>query len=106
MLGITQDNFNVGSVDVGILTFNWDDAGGQTLPDTTAIFDVCFRLTGDPEECFPVGVTGDASVTTINGRGDVKLVDLERYVFAIPLLLKKSLLHRLLVRIRMMEPSL
>jgi gliding motility-associated-like protein len=75
VLGITQGNFNFGSTDVGLLGFNWDDAGGQTLPDTTAIFDVCFRLLGAPEDCYPVSVTPDAEVTTVNGRGDVKLVD-------------------------------
>ncbi len=75
VLGITQDNFNLASVDVGLLTFNWDDPSGQTLTDTTAIFDVCFTLIGAPEECYPVGVNSGATVTTVNGRGDVKLVD-------------------------------
>ncbi len=75
VLGIAQDNFNTASTGVGLLTFDWEDLNGATLPDTTAIFDVCFKLNGLPDNCYPVGVNPNATVTTINGRGDVKLVD-------------------------------
>lgn len=74
-LTLTDDNFITASTDVGVLTFDWEDLTGQTLTDTTNIFDVCFELTGAPEECYPVSVNPDPVVSTLQGRGDLKTVE-------------------------------
>ncbi|MEL7119801.1 MAG: gliding motility-associated C-terminal domain-containing protein, partial [Bacteroidota bacterium] len=75
VLGLSDANFNTASTNVGILNFQFQDVLGASLPDTSTLFDVCFNLIGAPEGCYTISVNPDPVVETINGRGDLKLVE-------------------------------
>jgi gliding motility-associated-like protein len=67
-------NFNTTSAKVGILGFDWQNVAGQTLTDSTKIFDVCYAILGRPNSiCNPIEVKSapSPSVTTKAGAGSV-----------------------------------
>lgn len=48
---------NIQEVETGIVSFIWSNlnAEGQSLPDGTVIFSLCFNACGDPNECEELG---------------------------------------------------
>ncbi|GAB4246762.1 MAG: hypothetical protein Kow0027_08010 [Saprospiraceae bacterium] len=55
MSGLTQANFNTAqAVSLGIIGFEWLDNNGLDIPDQTVIFELCFRVLGDPGDCASV----------------------------------------------------
>lgn len=59
MAGLTQANFNTAqAVSLGIIGFEWLDNNGLDIPDGTVIFELCFRVMGDPGDCANVIFTG------------------------------------------------
>lgn len=52
LVGLTQANFNTAQANsLGIIGFEWSNNSGVDIPDQTAIFELCFRVIGDPGEC-------------------------------------------------------
>ncbi len=49
-------NFGVGSCAVGVITVQWLNVGGNTLPDSTVLFELCFPLVGPPDGCYNVQI--------------------------------------------------
>lgn len=58
--GATQANFNTGLVDGGGLIFEWTSGSPVTVPDTEAIFEVCFTpaTTATPGQCDQLDALG------------------------------------------------
>jgi len=67
-------NFTTGSFDAsnatsGNLTIDWaatNQVLGTTVPDGTEIFELCFKLIGDPNDCSPVTVSSYPTEVIIN----------------------------------------
>lgn len=52
MAGLSQANFNTAQAgSLGIIGFEWLDNNGLDIPDGTVIFELCFRVIGDPNDC-------------------------------------------------------
>ncbi len=66
-------NFGTGSVDVGLLSFNFEDAAGVDLADSTVIFEICYLLLGPKNECHEITLTNDQAVNTLDGEGSIQL---------------------------------
>jgi gliding motility-associated-like protein len=45
------------ALSLGVLGVEWENQPGVTRPDGIKIFDVCFRILGDPGECTPISFT-------------------------------------------------
>jgi len=79
----SNSNFDFASSDVGILTLSWNDLSGQgvTLPDSTVIFRVCFRLIGSANSCSDVGFAEDPLgifvTSTFSGGQDIGLINMD-----------------------------
>ena len=74
--GLQASNFKTANTGVGVLDFLWTGptaAAGVTLPDSTAIFEVCFMPIGTAGKCVPVEITArpNPSATTATGPGSV-----------------------------------
>ncbi|MBK7872256.1 MAG: gliding motility-associated C-terminal domain-containing protein [Saprospiraceae bacterium] len=70
--GASLSNFGLIGVDFGTLTFDWETNNAATLPDNTVIFQACFELTGDPQNCEELlvidnPIEAEAITTTSNG---------------------------------------
>ncbi len=59
--GLGKDNFGTQKAEQGRLTFLWLDMSlrGLTLPDGHSLFQVCFRITGNPGQSSYVAITGE-----------------------------------------------
>ncbi len=42
---------------LGVLGVEWENQPGVTRPDGTKIFDLCFKILGDPGDCTPISFT-------------------------------------------------
>lgn len=54
----TISNFSLTGVMGGSLFFDWTPSTGQTLPDQTVIFQLCFTPVGPPQQCDVLEVVG------------------------------------------------
>lgn len=62
-------NFNTSNAADGDLTIDWAAANqvlGQSLADGSSLFELCFKLVGDPSECSPVSISGYPQNIIIN----------------------------------------
>lgn len=59
--GLTNSNFDFARTGVGILSVSWTDDTGQglNLPDSTSLFQVCFKIVGDANQCTAFGFAKD-----------------------------------------------
>ncbi len=69
----TADDFGgFAGVESGTLFFDWEPSQAYSLPDGTALFEVCFKMLGDPGECDDLQVVelplvSEAISSTSNG---------------------------------------
>lgn len=65
--------FDETSANVGSIAASFSSASPLAIPDQTEVFEVCFNLIGDPDNCYPVEIEGTPTptVTTSNGPGSV-----------------------------------
>lgn len=70
-----QEGVSLGttSADVGLIEFDWEDPTGQSLADSTTIFEVCYAVVGAPDTCADITVEFDPipAVTTLTGAGSI-----------------------------------
>lgn len=66
-------NFGDNSVDVGLLSFNYENPAGESLADSTVIFELCFVLLGPKNECHDISLTNEQTANTLDGEGSVQL---------------------------------
>jgi gliding motility-associated-like protein len=64
-------NISPGGSPVGATTFDFNEAAGVTLADSTVIFEMCFELIGPADTCFALGINDGAIVNTLNGTGSL-----------------------------------
>lgn len=57
--GASLSNFGLFGVDNGSLTFDWESASPVSVPDNTVIFQACFEMTGQPQDCQDLIVLDD-----------------------------------------------
>jgi hypothetical protein len=80
-----NNNFNSNDANNGVITLSWtaiDSDNGQSIPDETAIFELCFTAVGDLGVCTNLSFSGTPSpVEVINSDGtDVGLQDLSQQI--------------------------
>jgi len=68
----TAANFDISNQSVGVICVDWTD-GPATIPDSTAVFEVCYELIGEPRDCYPISIVDDPDpvVTTVDGDGSL-----------------------------------
>lgn len=59
----TLANFGLLGVESGSFTFQWTPSQAHTVPDNTVIFDACFEMIGDPQDCQDLSVVNEPLVT-------------------------------------------
>jgi gliding motility-associated-like protein len=66
-------NVELGGQPVGNTCFSFNEPGGLSLPDSTVIFEMCFRLLGPGDTCYTVAAstTPQPVVETVNGPGSL-----------------------------------
>ena len=71
-------NFDVSAVSSGVLEFNWLNAAGKTLADSTILFSVCYKVIGDADTCYLIKVdkAPPSTVTTLTGPGQLFFKDI------------------------------
>jgi gliding motility-associated-like protein len=55
-------SYNDSDANLGVITVDWNNlpaGNGQSLPNGTVIFSLCFDLIGDPAECSDIEITGN-----------------------------------------------
>ncbi len=68
----TGANFVVGSTPVGLLEVDWANPAGESLADSTTLFEVCFEPIGEPDQCYPIEMNDQTIVNLLNGiDGDI-----------------------------------
>jgi gliding motility-associated-like protein len=65
LVDLAASNFGISNVSNGVITFSWLDSttGGVTVPDNTAIYEICFKAIGNVGDVSPV--TFSSNPTTI-----------------------------------------
>lgn len=74
LITFNEGNFDESSSDVGLLSVNWSNPAGETLADSTTLFDLCFEPIGEADECFEVSLSDspESDVTLLNNvDGDI-----------------------------------
>ena len=69
-----ENNFQESSSPVGLLEVDWTNLAGETLPDSTRLFDVCFEPIGGAGDCIPIELSDEpAPIVNLlnNADGDV-----------------------------------
>jgi len=64
-------NVNTSGFPVGTAQFDFTDAAGLSLMDSTVIFEMCFELIGPADTCYTLDVGDDSVVGTTNGEGSL-----------------------------------
>ncbi|NJK83103.1 MAG: hypothetical protein HC912_04070 [Saprospiraceae bacterium] len=57
LAGLTAGSFDLSLSDIGVLGINWQDTTGVTLPDGTAILELCLRAVGNREACTRIDIS-------------------------------------------------
>jgi len=59
LTGLSAANFDESNIGFGAICLTWTAPGGvgETLPDGTGLFDICFTAIGDPFECSAISFT-------------------------------------------------
>lgn len=72
--GLTASNFNTTNAPSGLLTLSWQNPSGQTLPDATVLYSICFQAKatapqGECAEIFFSEVPNPPAATTTTSNG-------------------------------------
>ncbi len=58
LTGLSASNFDISFIGFGAICLSWTAPGaGETLPDGTTLFEICFNAIGDPFECSTLSFT-------------------------------------------------
>lgn len=58
LAGLSQSNFNTTQAgNLGVMSVDWSNAAGVSVPDGVSIFTACFQLLGDPNDCSTIEFT-------------------------------------------------
>jgi large repetitive protein len=70
-------NIELGGQPVGNTCFSFNEPGGLSLPDSTVIFEMCFRTLGPADSCYIVSASSapQPMVETVNGTGSLLDID-------------------------------
>jgi gliding motility-associated-like protein len=66
-------NFETNSTGVGLLGFNYQDADGATLADSTVLFEICYILLGPKNECYEITLEEGDTTSNFEGEGSITL---------------------------------